>query len=91
MSLEGFRYYVSFINECTRYTWIFPLMNKAGVFNVFVQFLAFVSNFFYAKVKIVQSYWGGGVSILVLSFKVFFKKKVLFIKNLVPILPNKMG
>lgn len=50
VSLEGFRYYVLFIYECTRYTWIFPLMNKAGVFTVFVQFLAFVSNFFDAKV-----------------------------------------
>ncbi|KAM2969511.1 hypothetical protein FF2_016605 [Malus domestica] len=25
LSYEGFRYYVTFIDDCTRYTWIFPL------------------------------------------------------------------
>ncbi|CAL8075067.1 unnamed protein product [Prunus armeniaca] len=28
LSVEGFRYYVSFIDECTRFTWIFPMINK---------------------------------------------------------------
>ncbi|XP_050126329.1 uncharacterized protein LOC126603501 isoform X1 [Malus sylvestris] len=32
VSLQGFRYYVSFINEATRFVWIFSLMNKSGVF-----------------------------------------------------------
>ena len=59
MSIEGYRYYVSFIDKCTRYTWIFPLMNKDAVFGVFVQFHAFVVNQFNAHIKILQSDGGG--------------------------------
>ncbi|KAM1697211.1 hypothetical protein ACFXTN_028649 [Malus domestica] len=58
-SIEGYRYYVSFIDECTRYTWIFPLINKAAVFGVFVHFHAFVVNQFNASIKILQSDGGG--------------------------------
>lgn len=36
MSLERFKYYVSFIDECIRYTWISPLINKDVVFGLFV-------------------------------------------------------
>lgn len=28
LSFEGYRYYVSFVDECTRYTWVFLMNNK---------------------------------------------------------------
>ncbi|KAM1351501.1 hypothetical protein ACFXTH_005260 [Malus domestica] len=58
-SIEGYSYYVSFIDECTRYTWIFPMNNKAAVFEIFVQFHAYIQNYFSATVKVLQSDGGG--------------------------------
>jgi len=59
LSYEGYRYYVTFIDECTRFTWIFPLSNKSEVFALFVKFHAFLCTQFSAKVKILQSDGGG--------------------------------
>lgn len=42
LSVKGFRYYVSFIDECTRFTWIFPMVNKSKVYSIFVNFHAFL-------------------------------------------------
>lgn len=41
-SIEGHRYYVAFVDDCTRYVWIFPLFNKSEVFLVFVQFYKYI-------------------------------------------------
>lgn len=59
MSIESYKYYVSFIDECTRYTWNFQWNKKVAVSTVFVNFLTFVSNYFVAYVKILQSDGGG--------------------------------
>ncbi|KAM1135223.1 hypothetical protein TB2_044217 [Malus domestica] len=59
MSMEGHRYYVSFIDECTRYTWIFPMINKAAICDIFIQFHAFIHNFFSVNIKVLQSDGGG--------------------------------
>ncbi|KAM1885022.1 hypothetical protein ACFX14_037751 [Malus domestica] len=73
LSIEGYRYYVSFIDECTRYTWIFPIMNKAAVFGLFVQFEAFVPNFFNVHIRILQS--DGGGEYIGINFQNFLKDK----------------
>ncbi|KFL89552.1 hypothetical protein AmDm5_1575 [Acetobacter malorum] len=59
MSVEGYKFYVLFIDECTRFTWIFPLRNKSEVFQVFVHFHAFISTQFSTSVKTFQSDGGG--------------------------------
>lgn len=43
-SLDGYKYYVLFIDEYTRYVWIFPLMNKSDLFSVFVKFYALMNK-----------------------------------------------
>ncbi|KAM0982243.1 hypothetical protein ACFX2A_015487 [Malus domestica] len=59
VSLEGYKYYVIFVDECTRFTWIFPLVNKSDVYPVFVKFHAFVINHFKCNIKTLQSDGGG--------------------------------
>lgn len=73
MSLEGFKYHVSFIDECARYTWIFPIINKAVVFGLFVQFQAYVVNYFDRHIKILQS--DGGGEYISTQFQSFLKSK----------------
>ena len=43
-SLSGYVYYVSFINDFSRKTWIYFLKNKDEVFNKFKEFKAFIEN-----------------------------------------------
>ncbi|CAL2228235.1 unnamed protein product [Prunus armeniaca] len=58
-SISGYRYYVIFVDDCTRYTWVYPLINKSDVFGIFVKFHAYISTFFNKHIKIFQSDGGG--------------------------------
>ncbi|XP_011013508.1 PREDICTED: uncharacterized protein LOC105117521 [Populus euphratica] len=42
ISVDGYRYYTIFVDECTRYCWIFPLVNKSDLFSTFFVFYSFV-------------------------------------------------
>ena len=37
-SVGHYQYYVSFIDDFSKFTWIFLLKNRSGVFDVFIQF-----------------------------------------------------
>ena len=80
------KWFVSFINDCTRVTWVFPLKQKSKVSEVFPNFFQMMKNQFgvCSKKVIVQ----GAISIKLYHF---FKKKILFIIHLVYILYNWMG
>ncbi|KAM2234356.1 hypothetical protein EV2_013133 [Malus domestica] len=59
ISIEGFRYYVLFVDDYSRYSWIFPMKNKSEVFEIFVQFKAKVENMFNTSIKTLQCDEGG--------------------------------
>ncbi|KAL5804239.1 hypothetical protein ACOSQ3_031039 [Xanthoceras sorbifolium] len=59
ISSTGHRYYVSFIDSYSRYTWWFPLKLKSDTLNVFLQFNKFVKVQFGASIKAIQSDMGG--------------------------------
>ena len=44
ISVDGFKYYVIFVDHYTRYTWLYPLKFKSQVFDVFTRFKALVEN-----------------------------------------------
>ncbi|KAI5327490.1 hypothetical protein L3X38_026886 [Prunus dulcis] len=48
-------YYVSFVDECTGFLWLYPLLNKSGVFEIFLKFYAFTSTQFGAHLQYFQS------------------------------------
>ena len=37
-SIQNFKYYVIFVDEHTRYTWLYPLKHKSNFFNTFLTF-----------------------------------------------------
>jgi transposase InsO family protein len=54
MSSSGFRYYVIFINDFSRYSWLYPLQDKSDVFISFKKFKALVENQFSSHIKNLQ-------------------------------------
>lgn len=59
LSMEGSRYYVTFMDDCTKFVWIFPLINKSDVLAHFVKFCAFVQTQFNSTIKKIQKDGGG--------------------------------
>ena len=58
-SLSGYVYYVSFIDDFSRKTWIYFLKNKDEVFSKFKEFKALIKNHSENKIKTFLSYNGG--------------------------------
>jgi transposase InsO family protein len=58
-SLNGYLYYVLFIDDHSRKTWIYFLKNKDGVLAKFQEFKAQVENLTGRKIKVLRSDNGG--------------------------------
>jgi transposase InsO family protein len=59
LSLGGSRYYVIFIDDFSRFCWVYPLVQKSDVFISFVKFKALVENQLCTRIKQFQSDNGG--------------------------------
>ena len=58
-TVSGIRWFVTFVDDCTRMTWLYLLKRKDEVFGVFQAFHAMVENQFSAKIRILRSDNGG--------------------------------
>ena len=58
-SLSGYVYYVSFIDDFSRKTWIYFMKNKDEVFSKFKEFKALIENHTEKKIKTFRSDNGG--------------------------------
>ena len=56
---QSFRYYVIFVDDCTRMTWIYFLQNKDEVYGRFTAFYAMIQTQFQKSIQIVTSDNGG--------------------------------
>jgi hypothetical protein len=65
-------YYVSFIDDFSRKTWIYFLINKSKVFDKFKEFKALVENQTEKKIKVLRTDNGG--ELCGNEFKDFCKK-----------------
>ncbi|CAJ2653122.1 unnamed protein product [Trifolium pratense] len=45
-SLDGFLYYVIFVDHFTKYVWLYPMKYKSDVYSIFIQFKAVVEKYF---------------------------------------------
>jgi GAG-pre-integrase domain/Integrase core domain len=59
VSSTGFRYFVTFIDDYTKFTWIYLLRTKSEVFQVFKYFVNMVENQFECSIKTLRSNSGG--------------------------------
>lgn len=59
LSCQNFKYYVSFVDDHSRFTWIFPLKTKSDFLLCFVKFKKNVENQLERRIKILQTDGGG--------------------------------
>jgi hypothetical protein len=59
LSINGNRYYVSFVDVFTRFTWVYPTQSKSEGMSIFIKFQTMIERLLNAKIKCVQSNWGG--------------------------------
>ena len=53
--MEGFKYFMTIVDDCTRVTWVKMLRNKQEVVDVFPVFLKYISTQYNAVVKAIRS------------------------------------
>ena len=85
-----YRYYVVFVDDFSRYSWIYPLYHKSIVHSQFLVFQKMVENLFNCKIKIFQHDGGRDWNLIIPLFFTIFVTMVLFFRSLVPILKLKM-
>jgi histone deacetylase 1/2 len=68
-SVSGQKYYVSFIDAYSRFTWLYLIKRKSDVFSIFTQFQTHVERLLKHKIIHVQSDWGASIATSTLSFR----------------------
>jgi len=58
-SISGCKFYVIFVDDFSRYSWLFPLKHKSDMFDCFVKFKCLMENLLSCKLKRLQTDGGG--------------------------------
>ncbi|KAI5318095.1 hypothetical protein L3X38_037803 [Prunus dulcis] len=88
-ALGGYRYFLTIIDDCTRYMWVFPLINKSEVSYVFIKFHAYIVTHYKAQVQFLQS--DGGGEYISHMFKDFLASKGILHQLSCPYTPQQNG
>lgn len=80
--IDGYKYYVTINDECTRFCWLLPLINRLDFFASFLSFCAFVKNQFSTSVTILET---DGEGMNIWAIVISSTHKALFIKSCIPL------
>ncbi|CAL8994313.1 unnamed protein product [Prunus brigantina] len=86
---NGFRWFVTFIDDCTRLTWVFLLKNKHDVASILPDFCTMVSTQFHAQVKVFRTDNGGEYVNNTLAS--FFRAQGIIHQTTTPFTPQQNG
>ncbi|GJV35730.1 retrovirus-related pol polyprotein from transposon TNT 1-94 [Tanacetum coccineum] len=86
---QSFRYYVIFVDDCTRMTWIYFLKNKAEVYDRFTAFYAMIQTQFQKSIQVVRSDNGG--EYMNSQMNLFFQSKGIVHQTTCPHTPEQNG
>jgi len=88
-SHANYKYFVTFIDDYSRFTWIYFLYSKDEVFSVFKIFHAHIQTQFSAQIKILRS--DNEVSICLICFRTSYSIMTSFLNDLSLQHLNKIG
>lgn len=88
-SLGGSKYYVTFIDDATRKTWVYCIQKKSDVFNTFKKWKALVENETGNKLKCLRSDNGGEYCIK--DFDNYYSYNGIHRQKTVPGTPQENG
>ena len=86
LSMDGYKYYISFVDGFTRYCWIFPFTLKSEAFETFKHFKSLVEKQFSLSIQTLQTDIGGEF----IAFKSFLQQEGIQFRYSCPILIIKM-
>ena len=89
VSHAHYKYFVTFIDDFSRFTWVYFLRAKGEVFSVFQRFLALLETQFSASIKVLRSNSGGGY--MSNEFQVFLQSKGIISQRSCPSTPQQNG
>jgi len=87
-STLGFQYFVTFIDDYSRCTWLYLMKNRFELFSIFQSFFHEIKTQFGVSIRNLRS--DNGREYLSQSFKHFMLLRAFFIKHHALIHPNKM-
>lgn len=88
-SIKGYRYYIVFIDDFSKYYWLYPMVLRSEAYDCFVKFKSLAENLLSCKMKSLQS--DGGGEFISHRFQSFLSNMVFFIGCRIPTHPNRMG
>ena len=88
-SVTGYRYYAIFIDDCTRFSWMFPLKQKSDFFDTFVNLQRYIETQFSAKIKSFQC--DGGTEFTNNKFRSHLHSCGIVLRLACPYTPSQNG
>ncbi|XP_028548626.1 uncharacterized protein LOC110093684 [Dendrobium catenatum] len=88
-SNQGFLYYVVFIDDFSRFTWVFPMRHKSEVFEIFQKFKTYVEKQTQFSIKCLRS--DGGMEYLNNNFRNFLSHHGIAHQTSCPYTPEQNG
>ncbi|GJV27675.1 retrovirus-related pol polyprotein from transposon TNT 1-94 [Tanacetum coccineum] len=88
-SKDGYRYYVAFIDDYSRFTWLYPLKTKTGFYSVLPVFINLVQTQCSRKIKTFQS--DGGTEFVNQIVRKIFEDNGTFHRFSCPYTPQQNG
>lgn len=86
---NGFKYFVTFIDDCTRMTWVYFLKNKSDVVDRFILFFQMIQTQFHTTIKILRS--DNGREFVNKTMSEFFQQKGLVHQTSCAYTPEQNG
>ncbi|KAI0496003.1 hypothetical protein KFK09_022310 [Dendrobium nobile] len=88
-STNGFRFFVIFVDDYSRYTWLFPIIHKSEVTTTFITFTNFIENQTKQTIKILRT--DGGTEFNNYAMKSFLHSKGIGHQMSCPYTPEQNG
>ena len=88
-TLGGGNYFVTFIDDASRYTWVYVLKHKSEVFSKFKEWKSLVENLYDRKIKTLRSDNGGEYTSI--EFEDFLKNEGIRHEKTIPKTPEQNG